>query len=180
MKRATEDLYYTDPINWSETEVHKMLGVPADACRAIRNKQIELSEYKRISERYPNLPLGKLIARNRIVRSQYGTLDSVLRDTGLSDAKLFKYLKGQPDVTLSDFYDYLRQAKRLGYDFSDKSVVAPKSIAAAHDRLNVIEQALVQERIAKKPEQQQSEFQKHMKKRKSSSIRTVNILSVSR
>lgn len=156
---------YCSVINWDETEIHKMLGVPADVCRMIRQGDISLREYRTAREHFPDIPLDKLIVNNRIINCQYGSLHNACHTVHVSENQLCKYLSKQGAV-LSDYSDYLRVCRDLKYDFDDRSVAFPKNFKAAHDRVNEICEALKKEEQAKKLRENQLVFDEHVKERK--------------
>lgn len=156
---------YGDAINWSENEVHKMLGVTADVCRRIRNGDITLERYNTARECFPEVPLDTLIKYSNVIGHCYGSLDRACNVIKSDKKDLCKYLSKQ-GVNINDYNDYLRVCKKLKYDFSDRSVAFPKCFKAAHDRVYLIQHELEREQRAQKQREQQIVFQNRMKSRK--------------
>lgn len=152
-------------IDWQETEPHRMLGVTKDVFRSIQSGRISLTDYRRISERYKNTPLEKLIEYNRIIENCYGALDTISRMVTKKETAILKYI-AKSGVTVSDYYDYIRLARSLDYDLNDSSVKFPPHFKEAHDRLELARQALEEERKQNEQAKSIKSFEKLKKERK--------------
>ncbi len=137
-----------DKINWNETEPHKMLGVTKDAFRAIRDKQISLSDYRIAREHLPDVPLNKLIGYASVLQNQYGTLDSMIRITGERETDILDYLVKQ-GATIDLYRDYIECCRDIHADFSDRVIVYPRDFNAAHDRVVVAKKAMISSNLKK-------------------------------
>lgn len=166
VRQAVELPHLDNSINWDENEVHKMLGVPADVCRAIRDERILLRDYKTVSKHFPNTPIDKLVAYNRVINWQYGSLERASRITAMKDTEILKYLIKQ-SIRLNDYMDYLEVAQYIGYDLiNDRSVRLPHNFWAAHDRAVEARCLIIEEREREKQRAYQQSFDKLKKERR--------------
>lgn len=128
--------HHVPEINYKETEPHKMLGVDKQAFRAIRDGRIKYKAYLMLADKFPGKTVDTLVAYDRIINSQFGLLDRVR--CGASETDVIKYLMKQDERgcgTLDIYRDYLQICRELNYDFTDKGVLYPRNLAAAHDRV---------------------------------------------
>lgn len=153
-------------INYKETEPHRMLGVDKEAFRAIRDGKINYEAYLDISEKFPGKSIDTLIAYDHVINSCYGTLDMVCY--GRSKEEVVKYLIKQTDIcsgALTIYRDYIDTCRWLRYDFTDKAVVFPRNLAAAHDRVVAAKAAVEAEKNRVKSIEQTKRMQKLKKMR---------------
>ncbi len=152
-------------IHWKENEPHKMLGISRPAFAAIRNDRISLTDYRTILKEFPDETLENLIVYDRIIRCQFGTLESICQTTRLSRTDVMKYLKKQ-DVTIDIYGDYLRMSKEQRADMHDRAVLFPKNLVTAHDRRVEARRAIEQERLIKQNKKLAKKMEGMLKKRK--------------
>ncbi len=145
-----------DKINWNETEPHKMLGITKDALRAIRDKQISLSDYRTAREYFPGVPLNKLIGYVSVLHDQYGTLENMARITGERETDILNYLVKQ-SAAIDLYRDYIECCRDIHADFSDRVIVYPRDFNAAHDRAAAAKKAVIYADLKKEFDQRLEE-----------------------
>ena len=163
-KVAKDCITYNCDIDFSQNEPHKMMGVTKDVMRAIRKEYIELGDYRYFHEKFPSLNLKTIVELSSFVGYNRGSLDFVIKMTGLTVNKLISYMKKQK-IKIYDYHDYLSFAQRLGIDVKDKSVIMPPNLKSAHDRLYAIENAMRAEKEAKKETERNEKLEKLFKQR---------------
>ncbi len=64
-------------------------------------------------------------------------LEDLVNITKINFAKLYKYFKENNlgDDAMYEYYDYLKIAKRLGYNMKDKTILYPLNLKEAHDKV---------------------------------------------
>lgn len=157
--------YRDTDVDWTQTEPHRMLKIDKEAFKAIRQGRIAYDEYLSVKKHFPAEGIENLIRYNNLIRSCYGFLDSISHFMQENEKAAIKYLIKQ-GISLSDYSDYMRLVRIVGYDHNDIQVRKPKDFHKMHDRLDGIRQALEKERKAKELESQKESFEKLFKKRK--------------
>lgn len=167
---------YTELIDWTQTEPHKMLGVTKDVFRAIRERRIELNEYRDIKRELPELTdLNKIIQANKCIRFQFGSLYHFSNRLKISKYDMLNYLLKQ-NAFLSDYRDYYELACKVGCNMNDAQVKFPRNLKAAHDRVLAMKNAIEMEKQAKLHAELQKSFDKLKKQRKELEYRSGSYL----
>jgi len=151
-------------IDWSRTEVHKMLKISRTAMRLLREKKLSFGEYKAAAKAFPDVSEGRQIEYAKVIGYCYGTLDRVCGKLRCDKYEVLKYLIKQ-NAELRDYDDYLNMCRELQYDISDKVIAFPPHLMAAHDRAQAALDAIEAEKKARELEHLAKKFDKLKKER---------------
>ncbi len=151
-------------IDWSQTEVRKMLKISRPAMRLLREKKVGLDKYKAAAKEFPNVPEGRQIEYAKVIGYCYGTLERVCGRISHDKYEVLKYLAKQ-NATLNDYDDYLDMCQELQYDLSDKVIAFPPHLMAAHDRAQAALDAIKAEKKARELAPLKKKFDKFKKER---------------
>ncbi len=153
-------------IDWKQTEPHRMLGLTRPEARAVAAGELDFYERRWLHELLPNTPPAQLERYNGVVSSCYrDDVERILRRTGADPKNMLKYLAKRPVFVL--FYvDYIRECRELGYDFTDKDVLYPSDLKAAHARTTAALNALRDEKEAARLKELEKAYAKMRRNRK--------------
>lgn len=122
-------------INWRSNNLKQMLGLNKNELDAVEWNVNRLKFHHRFFKREPrSAALIMQIIRNTESYQLYRYEHILDFAPTLSLAKIHKYSGGDMQ-TLIHWADYLRMVADEGYDMTDRSVLMPPNLNAAHDRL---------------------------------------------
>lgn len=92
-----------------------------------------------------------------------------------------KYLAKQKDIpqehVLGDYYDYMRQVRKLGMDKDNRQVLYPKSLKRAHERLSILERAMSKTERSKAFERSAKEYLPYSFRQRNLSLRPIRTIA---
>lgn len=128
-------------INWKSNDLKKMLKLNRDELKFLKGKSVDTYfswiDFRKLTEKEKMSfnDMKEYFEKYYMVQE---TLKNVHRSTGLGFKKIMNYLNKQEKATIFEYRDYLVQCRQLEYDMADNSVLCPKNLNAAHDRLTKI------------------------------------------
>lgn len=132
-------VWKAEGINWKESSPRKMLGLSNPDFIALKQKGATLDEivkFRLIRDNVSKLTQSEMLW----ALSYFGyNIENLVKEKDAD--RIIKYFKKQKAPknkapSFTDWRDYIRITKELGYDINDKNIRFPKNLGAAHDRMN--------------------------------------------
>jgi hypothetical protein len=164
-----------DWIDWKQHDVRKMLGMNALELREIRNRKIDIRDYRRMRDNLPYLTMEECFDFLPVIRNYWGYLSHYDEQR---QRKILKYLRKQNArysrvsrlMTIGDYHDYLHECRELGYDLHDRVILYPRCLADAHSRtsdaISAIRCELLRREAARRAAEEQQKLEESNKARR--------------
>lgn len=120
-------------LNWKENNLLKMLRLNRTEFALLQGQEKRYCDYMAYRKSFPDCKPDELLQFSEFFSYNFGTLDSILRDSRLHIRKLYRYLKSQ-NIEPNDYRDYLTECKKLEYSLTDDQIRRPKHFIEAHAR----------------------------------------------
>lgn len=155
-------------VDWTSENLLKMLRLNRTEFKLLQGKEKKYLKYIKFREHYPEYNPEELMKFAEYFGiNMFSSLAGSIRKTGLTIRQIYNYLA--PDISAIDYFDYIDECERLGYNLHDSMINRPKCFLAMHERtasLMEYQQTLTA----------RAEFQKHYEERKKLEFRSGKLL----
>lgn len=118
---------------WKENNLLKMLRLNRTEFALLRGQEERYCDYMAYRNAFPDCKPEELLQFSEFFAWKFGTLYSILRNSGLNIRQLYRYLKSQ-DIELNDYRDYLEECKKPAYSLTDDQIRRPGHFRESHAR----------------------------------------------
>lgn len=132
-----EKFLLSQRVNWKSNDLLKMLGLNKTEFKALKGSEHLWEQYLDYREEYPKLRPEDLLNIAKVFKNEHGTLERLVRITGLTPQRVARYIHEQK-MTPLDYSDYLEQCETLEYNIHDTMIALPHDFWTMHNRLTQI------------------------------------------
>lgn len=132
-----EKFLLSQRVNWKSNDLLKMLGLNKTEFKTLKGSEQLWEQYLDYREEYPKLRPEDLLNIAKVFKNEHGTLERLVRITGLTPQRVARYIHEQK-MTPLDYSDYLEQCETLEYNIHDTMIALPHDFWTMHNRLTQI------------------------------------------
>lgn len=132
-----EKFLLSQRVNWKSNDLLKMLGLNKTEFKTLKGSEQLWEQYLDYREEYPKLRPEDLLNIAKVFKNEHGTLERLVRITGLTPQRVARYIHEQ-EMTPLDYSDYLEQCETLEYNIHDTMIALPHDFWTMHNRLTQI------------------------------------------
>lgn len=132
-----EKFLLSQRVNWKSNDLLKMLGLNKTEFKTLKGSEHLWEQYLDYREEYPKLRPEDLLNIAKVFKNEHGTLERLVRITGLTPQRVARYINEQ-EMTPLDYSDYLEQCETLEYNIHDTMIALPHDFWTMHNRLTQI------------------------------------------
>ena len=132
-----EKFLLSQRVNWKSNDLLKMLGLNKTEFKTLKGSEHLWEQYLDYREEYPKLRPEDLLNIAKVFKNEHGTLERLVRITGLTPQRVARYIHEQK-MTPLDYSDYLEQCETLEYNIHDTMIALPHDFWTMHNRLTQI------------------------------------------
>lgn len=132
-----EKFLLSQRVNWKSNDLLKMLGLNKTEFKTLKGSEQLWEQYLDYREEYPKLRPEDLLSIAKVFKNEHGTLERLVRITGLTPQRVARYIHEQK-MTPLDYSDYLEQCETLEYNIHDTMIALPHDFWTMHNRLTQI------------------------------------------
>lgn len=127
--------WHGSDIDWSSNNLLKMLHLNRAEFKALQGRETRYFDLKRMREGFPELAPEEILEYSEFFGYRFGTLTKIQNRTSLSIKQIYNYFqKENLQYIMNDYFDYIEECKKLGYDLTSRQINRPKNFRKAHER----------------------------------------------
>lgn len=130
-------LELSDKINWKSNNLLQMLNLNKVEFNLLKGSEYLYDCYIIYRKNHPKLKPQDILNIVKVFRYSQGTLDNIIRITGLKPQRIARYLV-ENDIPLDDYLDYMEQCEKLEYNLHNTAFSMPHNFYVMHERLSQI------------------------------------------